>query len=155
MNKKKKDDNHTEQWVKDAIIDDMITKLLRDAEYYPKIMPGHKYNLDVPYRHLYFEHRFRHGVKDLESAGVSMFEAEELKDGSLNLIGSFVVGRNFIRVNLSGLKGEYYLHVGELIRFFRQGAEGGMFKLSANEVGFVLLNIDREFLLKNCRQRQK
>ena len=155
MDKKKKDENYTEQWVKDAIVDSFITQLLRDTEYYPKIMPGHKYNLDVPYRHLYFEHNFKHGVKELESASVSMFEAEVLDDGSLNLIGSFVVGRNFIRVNLSGLKGEYYLHVGELFRFFRQGAEGGMFPISANEVGFVVLNIDREFLLKNCRRRQR
>jgi len=155
MDKKKKDENYTEQWVKDAIVDSFITQLLRDAEYYPKITPGFKYSLDVPYRHLYFEHRFKHGVKELESASVSMFEAEVLKDGSLNLIGSFVVGRNFIRVNLPGLKGEYYLHVGELFRFFRQGAEGGMFSISSNEVGFVLLNIDRQFLLKNCRRRQK
>ena len=147
-----KDDSYTPQYIKDRIIDDFITELLRDREYLPKPMPGDKYNLTNKNR--YFEHRFKHGVKELESASVSMFEANTMKDGRINIIGSFLIGRNFIKVNLAGLKGDYYLHVGELIRFFRQRAEGMMFRLSANEVGFVILNIDRRFLLKNCRLRQ-
>ena len=146
-------DEYTPQWIKDWIIDNDIRTLLSDIEYIPKQMPGEKYNLTL--RDNYLESKgFKHGIKKLKSASVSMFEANVLKNGGLNIIGSFTIGRDFIKVNLPDLRGEYYLHAAELIRFFRQGAEGMMFRLSSKEVGFVLLNIDKQFFLQNCRQRR-
>ena len=149
------DDKQTPQYIKDRIIDDDITELLSDREYFAKPMPGDKYNLSV------HEAKFVDGIKKSPSASkelkkaykdkfISESETLTKRDGNLSLLGTYFDHSKYILITIPGIVGQYVLAISDLKSLLKEGAFGIAFKMSGDETAFIIETIDKRVLMNHC-----
>ena len=143
----------TPTWQSDAIVDEMIRELLSDRVYYAKQSPGWKYDLTDPKKKIFYESKFKHGVKILPAASESMFEANLHRDGTINLIGLFPRGINFISVAVPERNGDYYLGRREIQDLVNNGI-GLFYTLPNGSTAFIIQSINRQTFL-DCLIKRK
>ncbi len=148
-------EEHTDGWLSDKIIDDWIATLLRDTEGDYQPMPGDKYKLSVR------ETKFINGRKKMPSASKELKKAYKDKfisegetltrqDGNLSLLGTFFDRSKYISITIPGVDGQFVLAIDDLKSFLKEGKFGVAFKLSDVETAFIIETIDRKALLRRC-----
>ncbi len=153
------DDNaqneNTDGWLSDKIIDDFIRTLLTDTDDCYQPMPGDKYKLSV------HETKFINGIKKMPSASkglkkaykdkfISESETLTRRDGNLSLLGTFFNHSKYISITIPGVDGQFVLAIDDLKSFLKEGKYGVAFKLSDSETVFIIETINKKALLTHC-----
>jgi len=151
MNDNTQEEEQTEGWLSDRIIDDWIATLLRDTEGDYQPMPGDKYKLSVSEIK-----RAKHGVKELDSCR-SLIECKIYRDidRSLDESGVYATDNKYVRVIIPGLPTKYYIELSMLKILLREciiDTDIRHFPLGKGILAAI--KIDRQRLLKNLRIRR-
>ena len=146
------EEEQTEGWLSDRIIDDWIATLLRDTEGDYQPMPGDKYKLSVSEIK-----RAKHGVKELDSCR-SLIECKISCDIDRHVdeSGVYATDNRYVRVIIPGLPAKYYIELSKLKMLLRECViDTDIRAYSGGEVVLAVIEIDRKRLLKNLRVKRK
>jgi len=151
-NTHEEEEEQTERWLSDRIIDDWIATLLRDTEGDYQPMPGDKYKLSVSEIK-----RAKHGVKELDSCR-SLIECKISRDIDRHVdeSGIYATDNKYVRVIIPELPGKYYIELSKLKILMRECViHTDSRPCPGGEVVLAIMEIDRQRLLKNLRVRRK
>jgi len=152
-NTHEEEEEQTEGWLSDRIIDDWIATLLRDTEGDYQPMPGDKYKLSVSES----KARFKHGIMKLPPASHSMFECEisRVIDGYFTPSGVFATDEKYVQVIIPRLPGKYYIEVSKLKMLLSECVIDTRSRpCPGGEVVIAIIAIDRRRFLKSLRVRR-
>ena len=134
---------HTEGWLSDKIIDEYIRTLLNTDDDYYQIMPGDKYKLSLDET----KPRFKHGIMELPSASHSMFECVIMKD----IDGRFEVydtESKYVRVYLHGIPGKWYIRTDNLMTLLNECVDTEIKTCQRGTVVIALMQTDTKLLIR-------
>jgi hypothetical protein len=157
-----KEKEFTPQHISDRIIQGYIDRLLGVGDEYKKeIKKVNPYSLE-PTQSMFFESGFKHGVKPappatkkLRPAAESMFEFEIMRSVGDEVEVPQVIGSTYVKINIPGLKGDYYVRTSLLHNHMREFRYETLFRPCKGGERFIaIIHMDSKLLMENCIKRK-